>query len=56
MVRLILEDEKLKDRKLVVKADKFKEHFSGYSIEEAEFIIGEVLDEWKKRKSSITFK
>lgn len=50
MVRLILEEEKPKDQKIVIKSAKFKEYFSGYTVEEAESILVELLEEWKKRK------
>ena len=51
MVRLILEEEKPKEQRLVIKADKFKEYFSGYTVEEAESILAELLEEWKKRQN-----
>lgn len=51
MARLILEEEKPKEQRLVIKADKFKEYFSGYTVEEAESILAELLEEWKKRQN-----
>ena len=49
MVRLILTEEKLKERKFTMKADKIGEYFSdSYSNEEIENIIISLLDKWKK--------
>ena len=49
MVRLILTEEKPKERKFTMKADKIGEYFSdSYSNEEIENIIISLLDKWKK--------
>ena len=50
MVRLILTEEKPKERKVTLKADKISEYFAeDYSSEEIEGIIIQLLDEWKKK-------
>lgn len=49
MVRLILTEEKPKERKFTMKSDKIGEFFSdSYSNEEIENIIISLLDKWKK--------
>ena len=49
MVRLILTEEKPKERKFTMKSDKIGEYFSdSYSNEEIENIIISLLDKWKK--------
>ena len=49
MVRLILTEEKPKERKVTLKADKISKYFAeDYSIEYIENIIIQLLDEWKK--------
>ena len=51
MVRLILSEEKPKERKVTLKADKISEYFAeDCSSEEIENIIIQLLDEWKKRQ------
>lgn len=51
MVRLILTEEKPKERKVTLKADKISEYFAeDYSSEEIEGIIIQLLDEWKKKQ------
>lgn len=51
MVRLILAEEKSKERKVTLKADKISEYFAeDYSSEDIESIIIQLLDEWKKRQ------
>ncbi len=51
MVRLILTEEKAKERKVTLKADKIGEYFTAeYSSEEIEDIILQLLNEWKKRQ------
>ena len=49
MVRLILTEEKSKERKFTMKFDKIGKYFSdNYSNEEIENIIISLLDKWKK--------
>ena len=49
MVRLILTEEKPKERKITIKADRISEYFSdSYSNEEIENIIISLLDKWKE--------
>ena len=49
MVRLILTEEKPKERKVTLKADKISKYFAeDYSSEDIENIIIQLLDEWKK--------
>lgn len=49
MVRLILTEEKPKERKITIKSDKIGEYFSdSYSNEEIENIIISLLDKWKE--------
>ena len=51
MVRLILTEEKPKERKVTLKADKISKYFAeDYSSEEIEGIIIQLLDEWKKKQ------
>ena len=51
MVRMILTEEKPKERKVTLKADKISEYFAeDCSSEEIEDIIIQLLDEWKKRQ------
>ena len=49
MVKLILSEEKPKERKITIKSDKIGEYFSdSYSDEEIENIIISLLDKWKE--------
>ena len=51
MVRLILSEEKPKERKVILKPDKIGRYFTDeYSSEQIETIIFQLLDEWKKRQ------
>ena len=51
MVRLILTEEKPRERKVTLKADKISKYFAeDYSSEDIEDIIIQLLDEWKKRQ------
>lgn len=51
MVRLILTDEKPKERRVILKADKISRYFTeDYSSEEIEEIILQLLDGWKDRQ------
>lgn len=51
MVRLILTEEKPKERKVTLKEDKISKYFAeDYSSEDIENIIIQLLDEWKKRQ------
>lgn len=51
MVRLILTEEKPKERKVTLKADKISKYFDDdCSSEEIENIIIRLLDEWKNRQ------
>lgn len=48
MVNLILSEEKPKERKVTIKADKINQYFEdGYSNEDIEKIILELLEKWK---------
>lgn len=48
MVKLILSEEKPKERKVTIKADKIKQYFGDdYSSEDIEDIIISLLDKWK---------
>lgn len=50
-VRLILSEEKPKEHKVTIKADKIREYFADdYSSEDIENIIIQLLDEWKQKK------
>lgn len=49
MVRLILTEEKPKERKVTLKADKIGKYFSdSYSNEEIENVIISLLDKWRE--------
>ena len=49
MVRLILTEEKSKERKVTLKADKISKYFSdSYSNEEIENVIISLLDKWRE--------
>ena len=49
MVRLILTEEKPKERKVTLKADKISKYFSdSYSNEEIENVIISLLDKWRE--------
>lgn len=51
MVRLILTEEKPKERRVTLKADRIKEYFSeDYSNEEIENVIIQLLEEWKQKQ------
>ena len=51
MVRLILTEERPKERKVTLKAEKISRYFTeDYSSEDIEGIIIQLLDEWKKRQ------
>ena len=51
MVRLVLTEEKPKERKVMLKADRIKEYFAeDYSNEEIENIIISLLDKWKAER------
>ena len=51
MVRLIMTEEKPKERKVTLKADKISKYFEeDCSSEEIENIIIQLLDEWKNRQ------
>ena len=51
MVQLILTEEKPRERKVTLKADKISKYFAeDYSSEDIEDIIIQLLDEWKKRQ------
>ena len=51
MVNLILSEEKPKERKVTIKADKISHYFADtYSNEEIESIIYQLLDEWHSRQ------
>ena len=50
MVRLILTEQKQKERKVVIKADKISQYFpADYDSEEIESVIYQLLEEWKNR-------
>lgn len=51
MVRLILTEEKPKERKVTIKSEKISQFFSEeYSSEEIEGIILQLLEEWQKKQ------
>ncbi len=51
MVKLILSEEKPKERKVTIKSDKISHYFADtYSNEEIENIIYQLLDEWHSRQ------
>ena len=53
MVRMILTEEKPKERKVTLKADKISEYFAeDCSSEEIEGIIIQLLDEWSARNGT----
>ena len=53
MARLILTEEKPKERKVTIKADKISRYFTeDYSSEDIENIIYQLLEEWNTGKSS----
>ena len=53
IVRLILTEEKPKERKVTIKADKISRYFTeDYSSEDIENIIYQLLEEWNTGKSS----
>ena len=53
MARLILTEEKPKERKVTIKADKISRYFTeDYSSEEIENIIYQLLEEWNTGKAS----
>ena len=50
MVRLILAEQKPKERKVIIKADKINQYFSAdYNSEDIESVIYQLLEEWKNR-------
>ena len=50
IVRLILTEQKQKERKVVIKADKISQYFpADYDSEEIESVIYQLLEEWKNR-------
>ena len=50
MVRLILTEQKPKERKVVIKADKISQYFpADYDSEDIESVIYQLLEEWKNR-------
>ena len=51
MVKLILAEEKPKERRVTIKSDKISQYFADdYSNEEIENIIYQLLDEWRSRQ------
>ena len=51
MVRMILEEEKPKERKVTIKGDKISRYFSeDYSSDDIEGIIIQLLEEWQSRQ------
>ena len=51
MVRLILTEEKTKERKVTIKADKISRYFTeDYSNEDIENIIYQLLEEWQNKQ------
>lgn len=51
MVRLILSEEKPKERKVTIKGDKISQYFSeDYSTDDIEGIIIQLLEEWRKKQ------
>ncbi len=53
MVRLILAEEKPRERKITLKAEKLSQYFSeDYRSEEIENLIFRLLEEWKKSSRS----
>lgn len=50
MVRLILTEQKPKERKVIIKADKISQYFpADYDSEDIESVIYQLLEEWKNR-------
>jgi ParB family chromosome partitioning protein len=50
MMRLILTENKAKERKVVIKADKINQYFpADFDTEEIESVIYQLLEEWKKK-------
>ena len=50
MVRLILTEQKPKERKVVIKAEKISQYFpADYDSEDIESVIYQLLEEWKNR-------
>ena len=50
MIRLILTEQKPKERKVVIKADKISQYFpADYDSEDIESVIYQLLEEWKNR-------
>ncbi len=53
MVRLILSEEKPKERKVTIKSDKIQQYFDdNYSSEDIENIILSLLDKWKAERGA----
>lgn len=53
MVKLILSEEKPKERKVTIKADKIQQYFDDdYSCEDIEDIILSLLDKWKAERGA----
>lgn len=51
MVRLILTEEKTKERKVTIKGDKISKYFSeDYSNDDIEDIIIQLLEEWQSKQ------
>ena len=51
MVRLILTEEKPKERKVTIKGDKISQYFpEDYSNDDIEGVILELLEEWQKKQ------
>lgn len=51
MVRLILTEEKPKERKVTIRADRISEFFAeDYSSEDIGNIIYQLLEDWKSRQ------
>ena len=51
MVRLILMEEKPKERKVTIKGDKINRYFpEDYSNDDIEGIIIELLEEWQSKR------
>ena len=51
MVRLILTEEKIKERKVTIRSDKISEFFAeDYSSEDIENIIYQLLEDWKSKQ------
>jgi ParB family chromosome partitioning protein len=51
MVRLILAEEKPKERKVTIKGDKISQYFSeDYSNDDIEGIIIQLLEEWQRKQ------